>query len=160
MNKETITLRLQSQTHSQLISIVENPNEWDKSIVEAAEVEINKRGGAELMIKKISNGEDLSIISVAERKQLEVSNQTNTFIKWGLVFAVLLCLTLPFHYTLTSKITMFPKENLTFEKTFILQSDVDEIIEQYNSGGAVEKMRIEEEALTKHLVEKGLLKRY
>ena len=78
------------------------------------------------------------------------------YLKYGIILVVVLLLTLPFHY-LPSHLMVFPKDNFTFSNTFIFQSDIDQLIEKYNSNNLIEKMSMMNEPLFKKLKEKGLI---
>jgi len=157
MEKE-IRIKMQSQLHSQLIAIVENPGEWDKLVVKLANEEIQKRGGLETVKAKVQSGEDDSTISVADREHIKVAEQKNSYIKLAVAVIVVVALTLPFHYIIAPSFTVFPKDNLTFTNTFIFPSDINRMVEQYNHRGLTDVVLSKEDPLTKKLIEKGIIK--
>ena len=69
---------------------------------------------------------------------------------------VLLGLTLPFHYV-PSHLKVFPKNNLTFSHTLILQSDIDALILRYNNASLFEKKTMRNEPFFRKLMEEGIV---
>ena len=62
-------------------------------------------------------------------------------------------LTLPFHWVLSEPIIV-PKKNLTFDRTFVSEDDVHEIVDKYYLGSPKEKFEVENDPLTKALVKR------
>ena len=75
---------------------------------------------------------------------------------WIIIILIILGATAPFHYV-PSRMKVFPKDNLTFSNTFILEEDIYDIKERYNSANIFEKYHIRQEPLVKKLLEKKLL---
>ncbi len=74
-----------------------------------------------------------------------------------IIFAlVLLGITLPFHYV-PSHLKVFPKNNLTFSHTIILQSDIDDLIIRYNNASVFEKKTMRNEPFVRKLMEEGII---
>ena len=68
-----------------------------------------------------------------------VKKSNNTALIWIIVVIVLLLgLTLPFHY-IPTRMTMFPKNGLTFSYTLITEEDIESIITRYNNASFFEK---------------------
>jgi hypothetical protein len=81
------------------------------------------------------------------------------YISYFIILSILLLISLPFHYLFEKSrhLSIFPKDHWTFSNTLISQSDIDKLIERYNNASFFEKRSIREEALTKKLMEKGLI---
>jgi hypothetical protein len=77
-------------------------------------------------------------------------------IRWGVIFFIFLFCTLPFHYV-PSHFRIFTKENLTFSNTFILQSDITQMVNRYNDASLMEKISIANEPLYRKLKEKAII---
>lgn len=75
---------------------------------------------------------------------------------WIIFFVIIVGATLPFHY-IPESLMMFPKNNLTFSNTIILQEDIDNLLERYNNASRYEKLAMKEEPLFRKLVEKGII---
>lgn len=91
-----------------------------------------------------------------QNTSIQKNGEKQGYIKYGIILVVGLVMTLPFHYIPTN-LTAFPKDNFTFSNTFIFQSDIDQLIEKYNSASFIEKMSMMNEPLFKKLKEKGLI---
>ena len=63
---------------------------------------------------------------------------------------------LSFHI-IPSRLTIFPKENLSFSNTFILEKDIEELIERHNNAPLLERLAINQEPLMRKLMEKGII---
>ena len=137
----------------ELIAIVENPQNWDGTIIEAAKREISSRGGLINLKEGVEDDE-------VWEKELEKpkSGQNSLYIKLGVALLIILVFTLPFHYVIIpSNPSIFPKENLSLSNTIIFQSDIDDLIEKYNKAGFVVQMSINQESIYKKLFEKGYI---
>ena len=55
--------------------------------------------------------------------------------------------------------TIVPKEHLSFDKTFITEKDISNLVKRYNNASWVERQTIEQESLTKKLIETGFIVR-
>ena len=88
------------------------------------------------------------------RKIIKTPKQVLIFL--GVLFALSLFATLPFHYIL-SKGKVFPKDNLTFTYTFINENDVNQLLERYNDASIIERNSIRNEPLFRKLVQIGIL---
>ena len=75
----------------------------------------------------------------------------------GIIIAVILIATLPFHYSWDYEM-IFPKTHLTFSNTFITYEDVDKILERYNNASFGERMAISQEPFMRKLMEKGIIR--
>ena len=75
---------------------------------------------------------------------------------WMIFFIIIIGATLPFHYVPES-FKVFPKNNLTFSNTIILQEDIDDLIKRYNNASRYEKLAMKEEPLFRKLTEKGII---
>ena len=65
-----------------------------------------------------------------------------------LTLTILICiLTLPFHW-IPSETIIVPKKSLSFNRTFISEDDVREIVEKYYLGSPMEKFEIQDDPLT------------
>jgi hypothetical protein len=93
-----------------------------------------------------------------EEKSQETQKTENksSYKAWIIFVLIIIGATAPFHYV-PSKMKVFPKDNLTFSNTFILEEDIYEIKERYNSANIFEKYHIRQEPLVKKLLEKKLL---
>ncbi|NOZ35912.1 MAG: hypothetical protein GXO80_11515 [Chlorobi bacterium] len=73
-----------------------------------------------------------------------------------IVIVIVVGLTLPFHYV-PSHLQVFPKNSLTFSHTFVSESDIDKLVEQYNNASFFEKLAIEKDPFFRKLTEKGII---
>ena len=65
---------------------------------------------------------------------------------------------LPFHYVnCNSKFFIIPKDNFTFNKTFVSDMDVENMIKRYNEGNFFEQVALGNKYLYMKLVEKGVI---
>lgn len=80
----------------------------------------------------------------------------NPYLKWIVLIVVMLALSLPFHYV-PSRMTMFPKNSLTFSYTIIKEADIKDIIKRYNDASFFQKQAMNNEPLIRKLMEKGIL---
>jgi hypothetical protein len=144
-----------SQTDEQLILIVENPRIWDEPIVKAAEQEVANRGGLKTLKEGVEEDEEFE-----KENEKARAKQGNGYMKLGMVFIIVLGLTLPFHYVLLpANPSVFPKENLSLSNTFIFDSDIDKILTRYNNADYQEQLLIRQESLFKKLFEKGYIEK-
>ncbi len=87
----------------------------------------------------------------------KAKESTSVYIKLMFLGLLVVALTLPFHYV-PDRLMMFPKETLTFSHTFIMQSDIDRIIDRYNNASTIfEQQSIANEPLIRKLTEKALI---
>ena len=84
------------------------------------------------------------------------NKKKNSYVGWFLFIFIILGLTLPFHWSLDYG-TVFPKEHLTFNKTFFTNEDVSRIIERYNNANFIERQAISQEPFVRKLMEKGII---
>jgi hypothetical protein len=78
----------------------------------------------------------------------------NNFITRLVIFIIIAsALTLPFHWVLSEPIIV-PKKNLSFDRTFVSEDDVQEIVEKFYLGSPKEKFEVENDPLTKALVKR------
>ena len=80
----------------------------------------------------------------------------NPYAFWIIIALILLFATLPFHYV-PSALMVFPKDNLTFSNTFIMQGDIDKLVERYNNADFFERNAMNNEPLVRKLKEKGII---
>lgn len=83
-------------------------------------------------------------------------NNKNPYLKWIIIIAVVLIITLPFHY-IPSRMMMFPKNSLTFSYTIITEDDISSIIDRYNNASFFERQAINNEPIVRKLMEKGII---
>lgn len=76
--------------------------------------------------------------------------------RWIIIIAFALILTLPFHYV-PSRMMVFPKNSLTFSYTFITEDDINSIIDRYNNTDIFERQAINNESIVRKLKEKGII---
>ncbi len=99
----------------------------------------------------------------------ETNNQTNSksikknknpYMIWIMIIAIVLILTLPFHY-IPSQMRMFPKKTLTFNYTIITEDDIEGFVERYNNARkSLDFLKIQEirdEPVVKKLMEEGII---
>jgi hypothetical protein len=84
------------------------------------------------------------------------NKKKNSYVGWIVFILIILGLTLPFHWSLDYG-TVFPKEHLTFNKTFFTSEDVDNIIKRFNNASFIEKQAINQEPFVRKLMEKGII---
>lgn len=86
-------------------------------------------------------------------------NMKSIKIKYYVIsFFVVLFITLPFHYVFyDGNVIVFAKENFTFSKTIVTETDVTRYIENYNNGNMFERLAITNEPLHKKLVDEGII---
>jgi hypothetical protein len=84
------------------------------------------------------------------------NKKKNSYVGWIVFILIILGLTLPFHWSLDYG-TVFPKEHLTFNKTFFTSEDVDNIIKRFNNASFIEKQAINQELFVRKLMEKGII---
>lgn len=78
----------------------------------------------------------------------------NNFLTKLVTFIIITsALTLPFHWVLSEPIIV-PKKSLTFDKTFVTEDDVHEIVEKYYLGSPKEKFEVENDPLTEELAKR------
>lgn len=83
--------------------------------------------------------------------------KNNPYLKWIVIIAVALIITLPpFHYV-PSRMMMFPKNSLTFSYTIITEDDICSIIERYNKASFLEKQAMNNEPIIRKLMEKEII---
>lgn len=76
----------------------------------------------------------------------------NNFLSTIIIISILIFgATLPFHWVISDLIVV-PKKNLTFDKTFVTDDEVQEIVEKYYLGSPKEKFEVENDPLTEKLV--------
>jgi hypothetical protein len=91
------------------------------------------------------------------------SNNQSLTIKLFLGFItfviIVLLATLPFHYvSYSGNFRVFPKDNLTFSNTIILQEDIDNITKRYyDASTGFEQLAIRQEPLFRKLVDHGII---
>lgn len=75
----------------------------------------------------------------------------NKFLTILVIFIILsTALTLPFHWVPSEPIIV-PKKNLSFDRTFVTEDDVQEIVEKYYLGSPKEQFELEGDPLTEAL---------
>lgn len=74
----------------------------------------------------------------------------NNLLKYIPLLIVICILTLPFHWIPSEKMIV-PKKTLSFDKTYVSEEEVREIIEKYYLGSPIEKMEIKNDPLTEKL---------
>lgn len=78
----------------------------------------------------------------------------NNYLTKLVTFIIIIsALTLPFHWVLSEPIIV-PKKNLTFDRTFVSEDDVQEIVDKYYLGSPMEKLEVKNDPLTKALVKR------
>jgi len=113
------------------------------------------------LIEKLKNKKMLDDFTKEALKN-DNSEQIKHPFFWGLVIlsVIALCLTLPFHYVIDHQV-VFLKSSLSFDKTFVTQKVIDEMIIRYNKSiekfDFLEIQAIRNEPLHKKLVEKGII---
>ena len=75
---------------------------------------------------------------------------------WVIFFIIIIGATLPFHYV-PERLKAFPKNDLTFSNTFIMQDDIDNLIKRYNAASHYEKLAMKNEGLFRKLAEEGII---
>ena len=84
-------------------------------------------------------------------------NNNSTFLTIILVVIAFVGATLPFHY-IPGDFYVFPKENLTFNNTFIFSDDIQKMVDRYNNCQNIfEQQAIKNEYLHQKLVERRLI---
>ena len=86
----------------------------------------------------------------------EISEKRNRSKTLLIIAVIIIGLTLPFHY-LPSRLKVFPKNSLTFSHTFVSESDIEELVEQYNNASFFERLAIEKDPFFRKLSEKGII---
>ena len=74
-----------------------------------------------------------------------------------IIIIIILVATLPFHWVFYDGVKVFAKDNLTFSKTFVTVSDIDELIQRHNEATFFEQLNIRDESLHKKLMEAGII---
>ena len=75
---------------------------------------------------------------------------------WLIAIAVIIGFLLSFHI-LPHHGMVFPKENLTFSNTFVLQKNVEELIRRFNNASILEQSRMKQEPLVRKLRERRII---
>ena len=95
----------------------------------------------------------LILIFYFKEKFIQSKNKSTYLIVF---IALIIGATLPFHYV-PDQLKVFPKNNLTFSNTFIMQEDIDRIIERYNNTNIFEQRALNNEPLIRKLREEGII---
>lgn len=91
-----------------------------------------------------------------ENHKLVRNNAGYNYIRYVIIIAIGLLITLPFHYV-PQQLMVFPKDHFTFEYTIITQEDIEKIIERYNKSNFMEKAAMNNEEIVRKLKEHGLI---
>lgn len=92
-----------------------------------------------------------------DNNELKAKNKNN-YIRLLLIIALVLLVTLPFHYVYYSgSLKVFSKDNFTFQHTFVTDHDIDMLIERHNNSNFFDKANIRSESLHKKLTEEGII---
>jgi len=89
-------------------------------------------------------------------KSVSGKKSNNIILGVLLIIIILIGVTLPFHY-IPSRSLVFPKEYLTFNKTFITETDIENIINQYNNSSFIEKISMLNDPFLKKLKENSII---
>jgi hypothetical protein len=75
---------------------------------------------------------------------------------WLIFIAIALALTLPFHYC-TVNMSVFPKDHLSLEHTFITQDDIEKACDDYNHASIFEQLIMDRDPYYVALQDNGLI---
>jgi hypothetical protein len=101
--------------------------------------------------------EERTASSTNIQEETASSNNINGYVKWIAVVVVLMGLLLPFHY-IPNQLKVFPKDGLTLSNTFITQSDIDGILDRYNSAStSTQQNLIASDPIVKKLFEQKVI---